>query len=252
MTRPFWEFQTVTVGEIAPETKDGAQPMRAKTMWIAAPGHRHSWVSREGQSAEVLVFHFTAIEPELADFVRQQGGMLAIHLDTDAISQLQTWHARAHPEYRRPHALSHLKIRPILDGLTLMALERAGFKAKPVIEDLDQERVEAALYWYERNLPFDPSVREAAEAIGTSEVHLRRLFAKVKGTSPKRAFQTILFRYADSLLQETSLTLDSIADHCGYSNASSFSRAYKAAFGRAPGEARVGGMPDASQDEDVS
>jgi AraC-like DNA-binding protein len=238
MRRSFWEFQAVVAGEIAPRSAAGVGAFSSRALWVSAPGHSHLWAGRADAPAEVVVFHFTAPEPELAELVQESSGMLRIDLLPEDVERLKCWHDSVSEEYVRPNGLTHLKVRRILDGLTLLVLDRAGFQARALSDDIDRERVDAARYWYERSLPSHPQVSDVAAAIGVSEVHLRRIFAKQLGRSPKAIFQEILFAHAERLLTATSMTLEAIAADCGYANASSFSRAYKAFKGEAPGRRR--------------
>lgn len=236
--RRMWEFQAVVKGHIAPRLAEGVAPFRSLTLWVLAPDCAHDWASPPQEWSQIVVMHFLSVDEVLAQYVRQQGGCLAVNITEQDADELVGAYHELLPFYRRPHELAHLHVRRWLDRLTLLALDHAGYQAKTVIEDLDRERVEAALYWYENNLSRAPTVREVAEEIGVSEVHLRRLFAQQRGESPRIAFQRLLLRQASRLLRETELTLEEIADQCGYVNASSFSRAFKADTGQAPGRFR--------------
>lgn len=233
-----WEFQAVVKGRIAPRLVDGPAAFRALTLWVLAPDCPHDWVSPPEEWSQVVVMHFLSVDEVLARYVNERGGVLAVDLtEYDADKLVGAYHELL-PCYRRPHELAHLQVRRWQDWLTLLSLEGAGYQPKTVAEDLDQERVEAALYWYEHQVSRAPSVKEVASAIGVSEVHLRRLFAQQRGESPRVAFQRLLLQQATKLLRETDLTLEEIADQCGYVNASSFSRAFKAVTGQAPGRFR--------------
>ncbi len=233
-----WEFQAVVKGRIAPRLPDGVRPYRSMTLWVLAPDCAHDWMSPPGEWSQIVVLHFFSVDEVLARRVRQRGGVMPVDITEQDADELVGAYHELLPFYHRPHELAHLHVRQWQDRLTLLSLERSGYQAKAVAEDLDQERVEAALYWYEHNLSSAPSVKEVAGAIGVSEVHLRRLFAKQRGESPRVAFQRLLLQQASKLLRETDLTLEEVADQCGYVNASSFSRAFKAETGQAPGQFR--------------
>ena len=42
-TRPYWEFQAVIGGTIAPVLEEGAAPFQSRRLWISAAGHQHGW-----------------------------------------------------------------------------------------------------------------------------------------------------------------------------------------------------------------
>jgi transcriptional regulator GlxA family with amidase domain len=94
--------------------------------------------------------------------------------------------------------------------------------------------VEKAVYWYRQNLGQHPGVPDVARAVGVSEVHLRRIFRKIMNLSPKTAFQEIRMEQARELLEDRRLTVEAVAAEFGFSDASSFTRAFRRQFGHAP------------------
>ncbi len=54
----------------------------------------------------------------------------------------------------------------------------------------DYRRIEAVIRFLEAHAGEQPSLREAAEAVGLSEFHLQRLFRRWAGVSPKRFLQS--------------------------------------------------------------
>ncbi len=236
--RKYWEFQAVVDGRIAPLFEGGAQPYRSRSMWIFEPECAHHWVGEAGHPAQVVVFHLPAPDVLLAEKVADAGGWLSVSLTEGDCVFLRESYLEVHRDFVRPDSLSHLRVRGLLDRLTLLALERLGYQPEPVADEAGADRVDAALYWYERNLDWHPTVADVARAIAVSEAHLRRLFLKSIGRPPRAALQDVLFRHAGDLLRNTGMTLEAVAEHCGYAGASSFSRAWKARFGSAPGRGR--------------
>ena len=77
-----------------------------------------------------------------------------------------------------------------------------------------------------------------AEAIGISEVYLRKIFAKELRTTPARYVRGLRIERARSLLVSTQLSIFDIAALCGYSDQYSFSHVFKRECGVSPGEYR--------------
>lgn len=232
--RPHWEFQAVIRGEIAPLTTDGSRPSRARTLWVFENGHPHGWTARAGSAAEIIVFHLSAPEPVLRGLVSAEGGHMAVSLGNRDIEWLKLQRDSLRTDWARPTEMTSLKIAHLLTGLSLLVLERSGYQPAPDRANLDSERVARALYWYDQQVKENPGIDRVASAVGVSPVHLRRLFRKVRGESPKRAFQAIRLEHARSELRDPRVTVEAVAERYGFADASSFSRAYRRAYGQAP------------------
>jgi len=87
---------------------------------------------------------------------------------------------------------------------------------------------------YRDTVTVDALAVEARVSRSTLHAH----FARIVGQSPIDYLQAIRLRHALGLLRHTTMTLDTIADHCGFHSASHLSRHVKAATGSAPGALR--------------
>jgi AraC-like DNA-binding protein len=232
--RKYWEFQAVVAGKIAPLTEAGPDSPRASCLWIFEPEHPHGWTASSGERAEIIVFHLPAPDPILQKLVMESGGMRVLPITRADIRWLKDQRDQLQPEWAKPSDITHLKVGRLLNGLTLLALSRAGYQPRPASRDFDRERVSRALYWYRQNLYQNPGVSSVARAVGVSEVHLRRLFQKTDNASPKAAFQRIRMEQAREVLRDPRRTVEAVAAQFGFADASSFTRAYRQQFGSAP------------------
>lgn len=82
------------------------------------------------------------------------------------------------------------------------------------------------------------TVSELAKAAMCSPTHLRRLFQKVIGMSPRQWLLEHRLQKAAQMLQATDKTVQQIADACGFESLSHFNRYFKAKFGIAPSQYR--------------
>jgi AraC-like DNA-binding protein len=80
------------------------------------------------------------------------------------------------------------------------------------------------------------SIRELARGLGFSVDHLRVLFLREYGVSPKQYRTRMRLAQAVDLLANSALSLKEIAERTGFRHASHFSTLYRAAFGHTPGE----------------
>ncbi len=88
--------------------------------------------------------------------------------------------------------------------------------------------------------------RGLEEAVGWSSHRLARLFRRETGFSPKRFLNSLRAEIAAHLLSETRDSLETIAEHVGFCDASHLSRIFLRHFGHRPGEHRRN-QPDSYQ-----
>lgn len=87
------------------------------------------------------------------------------------------------------------------------------------------------------------TVDDLAAAAGVSRTCLHVSFSRVLEQSPMDYLRGVRLRHALGLVRQTNLTLDAIADRCGFHSASHLTRHIKTATGRAPGALRREGLP---------
>jgi AraC family carnitine catabolism transcriptional activator len=80
----------------------------------------------------------------------------------------------------------------------------------------------------------NPGLDEVARAAGISTAHLRRTFHRIFQMSPKSFFDQLRFQRAMQLLSDPTVKIEAISIQCGFSSASTFSRAIKNKFDRSP------------------
>lgn len=82
------------------------------------------------------------------------------------------------------------------------------------------------------------TVKSLAEHTGMSEVYFRKLFRGVTGVSPSKYIIDQRVSRAKVLLTADYLTLDDVAERCGFSSLSYFCRVFKDNIGMTPSEFR--------------
>lgn len=83
------------------------------------------------------------------------------------------------------------------------------------------------------------TVADLARAAMCSPTHLRRLFQKAVGMSPRQWLLEWRLRKAAHLLHGTDHSIQQIADACGFESLSHFTRYFKARFGLTPAQYRA-------------
>ena len=92
------------------------------------------------------------------------------------------------------------------------------------------------------------SVTTLSETAGLSRSAFMARFAGAVGYSPMAALRELRMRQASNLLTANVLSIEQIAHAIGYRSRSSFSRAFRHAFGNDPAEYRALAMPSAVND----
>jgi transcriptional regulator GlxA family with amidase domain len=78
------------------------------------------------------------------------------------------------------------------------------------------------------------TIAELAKVAAMSPRHLTRVFRRATGITPNAFAQKVRLQVARDLLLDPSLTLESISERCGFSDARQLRRLFKQAFGAPP------------------
>lgn len=229
--RRAWEFQAVLKGKIGLSLPEGAQPMRARCLWIFPPGHTHGWVGEKGRASEVAVFHFPSA-PELLTRLLNPKGFLEIALNRRGIQQIRELAGKAGTYWNRPAPGMMICYEHALMALSLIACEAS--RPEEIGHSYQQSRVNAAILWYAKRMEENPAFPEMALAVGVSTAHLRRLFHQVLHASPNQIMDQMRFHRAIQLMSDPSIKLETIGYRCGFGSSAAFSRAFKSQFGSSP------------------
>lgn len=105
----------------------------------------------------------------------------------------------------------------------------------------DYARIEAAIRYLATNYLDQPSLGEAARAVGLSEAHFQRLFAKWAGLSPKRFLQYLSLEHAKQSLADSQSVLDASFD-AGLSGPGRLHDLFVSCEAMTPGEYKAQGV----------
>lgn len=102
-----------------------------------------------------------------------------------------------------------------------------------------KSKIEDAISKISSEFQGEISISHLARDAEMSEVYFRRLFQNVTGVSPIKYLTDFRVGRAKELLSEDYLSLDDIAERCGFSSTSYFCRVFKDSTGMTPGEFRT-------------
>lgn len=130
-----------------------------------------------------------------------------------------------------------------MDWLKAYAEAMESAEVPPAWPELPSGRFADAVQKVERH-PFSQPFREAeiARLAGLSTPHLRRLFIKNIGKSPKERFEERRAKAAQALVTDSGKPLKAISVELGFSSPAHFSRWFSQRFKASPREARSAGQ----------
>lgn len=111
-----------------------------------------------------------------------------------------------------------------------------------VQQQLNYDRVAAAIDYIRQNFKDQPSLEEIAEQVHLSPFHFQRLFTEWAGTSPKKFLQYISVEHAKQLLKENKASLFDAAFETGLSGTGRLHDLFINIEGMTPAEYKNGGM----------
>lgn len=231
--RRWWEFQSVVTGRCGQVTPGEPVTLRPRTLWVSPPEHLHGWTGAPGEVCQVLVFQFDTVPELLRQELARRGGM-SVNLSAEDVRRLRGLAALVRPEHERPTALSALRFDRAMLALSELALRHLEGAPPPSPADAARQKVAAALTWYAEHMVADPAVAQVARAVCVSPSHLRRLFHATRGESPLDAMRRVRIERAKELLDQSGLPIKVVAEACGFSSVSVFSRGFKAGAGIPP------------------
>ncbi len=122
----------------------------------------------------------------------------------------------------------------------LVSTKMAAELCNQMLHSLGSQRcMITKLHQYIRSHPEGfPTAQQAAKALGFSERTLRRQLNSL-GTSYQHVFNDVRKTAAIQYLEDTSLSMEDIADLLGFSSGASFYRAFKKWTGKAPSAYRI-------------
>ena len=193
----------------------------------AIPGHRQ--VQRQTRG-------FTHVH---ADFTL---GSFAEDLHLGQLDRILAWPSASHAPWHQalcaaaaagaglagPAAIA---LESVLLG-AVAAMRHAAGQSAPVASA--DRAVATALAWLDRHYAHDPSLAEIAAAAGRSPAHLHARFRAVTGRSPTRYALERRMADAQHLLATTDLSVQAVAERCGYADPLHFSRVVRRHCGLSP------------------
>ncbi len=229
--REFWEFEFILKGAAHPSGVNTPTLKDEKPrLYVCHPKSAHGWTDESHQTSEIFVVHFNEVPEELKERVEPTKPLL-IYLDDNTLKQLAPKFETIRNSAGKSDAMTSLTLLSFLVDLTKLAVSQSP---SMTLRTAPADKVIRSLHWFEENLGRSPTVEDAARSIGVSAAHLRRLFADAGHPSPKYELTRLQIEAAQRGLLE-GWTQKAIAEFLGFSEPSTFARAFKEVCGQPPG-----------------
>jgi len=234
LKRGNWEFFAVVSGAVRPiEPEKMAGVFQSRRLWMMPPDSAHTWNLPPGKRCHVFVFHFSGIHPLLEKSL-SLSRRLSITLDEIDVRFLRDLYAELLSHYRSPRLASVVHFEAAMLRLCARFLDRNHEVAALPAFDGGAEKVLQAIQWHRAHFAEGVRVNQVAAALYLSPGHLRRLFLKLRGETPKRVFMHTMVEEACRLMATGELSFKEVATRCGFSGFSEFYRAFKKEVGQSP------------------
>lgn len=219
-----FDFWSVLGGRGTLRIRDQCFRLQAGSAFLLRPGDRVEGEHDPRRPLRVVAFHFLPCKAFPLDI-----DTLPRHRELGDLAALE-FYAReaARPNHRSGNAG---ELRAGLAALALLTLLDSPDQSP---ESRDARLHRAAEF--ARSAPGQvASIAALAQRFGMDPAYFSRSFKQLHGETPIAFWNRARTDRAATLLRETRLTLDEVADTLGYCNVYHFSKQFKAHYGRPPG-----------------
>jgi AraC-like DNA-binding protein len=224
-------------------------------VYIAAPGSIHAYRSGENLEVDAFCFQIDLFHEDEIVALRTLSGFRGLFLDTAEWSshrlhlapehrqrvevqlrELLEELARAQTHMREAEVLTRVLFFRLLITLARLWNENATQQGLADYRDVGLAEV---LRFCEARFAEEISVPQLAAKMFLSPSRFAELFKKEMGVPPGAYLRRLRLDKAQTLLRTTDQSAQAIAQSCGFSDATQFSRAFKIAFAHTPSAYRA-------------
>lgn len=236
--RSNWEFMIVAKGGLRIVDDHDSSDYLSDTLWLLPPHSKHFWQNPPKNSCFVYCFHFASVHPMIENYLSQVNS-LSINLSKSDLKKIKTIYDSLISDYNHPQPWSSLVFEKAMLDLSLLIAAHPSIKQNSSMGcNVYEIKVQQAMQWHHHHPAESLNVKKIAKAIHVSPSHLRRMFLKVTGDTPKKAFIDATMNNACKLMSESTLSLKEIAFQCGFQGFSQFYRSFKQHHKISPSEWR--------------
>ena len=207
------------------------------TLVVLGPDVPHAWRPNHPDGLGYDMILLREWDPARVDVLLESEACRAIRLEGEMFTAFREFYVRMEIEFEHRDAHTPAIGRALRDavfGLLERAVEGRGSRWIRFSEPVHRARA-----FLRENRLGNPSAEEVARAAGGSPSHLRALFRRETGTSPKAFHLACKFESAKDMLHATDLPLKAVAQRLGFPDVHPFSVFFRDRSGLPPGRWRA-------------
>ena len=233
-----WAISFVREGAVETLTRGARDAAPAGSVMVHPPSLPYAEYAEVPGTHEWVVFECD-VRPGLALLRFYPVAAVVLLAEPAAFSALfgvllDAWEASA--SAARDLRVSALALQ--LLGLVLESWQASGSPPRPSALMTAQDRFSGLIVYLSQNLDRKLGRDEVAAFVHLQPNYLDRAFRRAYGVAPMRMLRDLRLQRARHLLQSTDLTLEAVAQSCGFEDAAYFSRVFRQVMGRTPGQCR--------------
>ena len=224
-SRKYWEFYMVSEGELSlvlPD--DSGLELKASTIWMMPKSMPYGWAGPGVATRHMAQFYQI---PEAVEKILLEHGHITRSLDSSELQQMIRYFKTLEDLGEKIDVFSELQVEKSVLDMCLLIFSKFDSPDFSLQGKGDEMKIIQACDWYLENMNQSPSLHDVAEQVHLSEGYFRRLFRRLRDHSPHGFFMELRMNRAKKLLLEGSLSMDRLAEECGFASSSAFHRAFK-------------------------
>ncbi len=228
-----WEIWIAFRGRARPVFHDDPRrSVPAANFWVIPPRLRLRWETQPTR-LERCVFNYSQVPALLEELVSRRG-FHSFMLDAEELEEARAIASAVADAQCSPTTLTPLVCERALLDLTLLAFRHEPAQPLSTLDTQIADRIEHALAWYKEHIQERPRLEQVAAELQLSVSHLRRLFRRHYGKSPKAILDSVRLEVSTTLMTCTRAPLKAIAGQAGFRSLADFTRVFKRRFGHSP------------------
>lgn len=245
MTKDYYEVGYIISGGQKVITSTKTYDATAGMVGITHPYIYHKMVTESKEAYESILIRFTTTFAE--PLIQTVGRTVVEKLETQTIfsfskasqEKICRMFLEMEEEYQKELPYRELILQGMLFRLLFTIYEENESVSNVVTNSIPlTPPIMDAVAYIERNFMNNPSLEEAAKAVGFSAAYFSRVFSAQMGRSYTEYLDSIKIKRAQILLTQTKKTIMEIAEETGYCHGNYLNSQFKKKVGMTPGEYR--------------
>lgn len=215
-------LQYTVSGEGMLEIDDKVTRIRAGSFFlIERPGEYRYWLPEDSNHWEIKFMDFSAAALPIWESITEAfGRVFSVNNSNEVMTLWDEFYQKC-----RNNQITNIFDNSCYAYQFLLTLHR--YLTTYGTKSPQYEAVQKSLQFMDEHFADNLTLSEIAEASGLSTIYLNRVFKTMIGDTPVRHLVKTRVRYGMQLLHNTDLSIDTIAEQCGFQNANYFAKVFR-------------------------